>query len=166
LSNLSDQAKVSTILAELTEHNDDAVVELTEKANIKSLSTYINSPHYFVGKIQCSSDKYDFDFDYAKKWLIEQRDYRLEGVDDEDKIENINNVFADIIEYAKNEDWSNVTYSEEYENLSEIDNDCWEWIGDVGKVIHCRVIMWLVGLQMAYEQLNKENKLSYEKEKQ
>lgn len=29
LSNLSDQAKVSAILAELVEHNDDAVVELT-----------------------------------------------------------------------------------------------------------------------------------------
>jgi transcription-repair coupling factor (superfamily II helicase) len=29
LSNLSDQAKVSTLLAELTEHNDDAVVEVT-----------------------------------------------------------------------------------------------------------------------------------------
>jgi hypothetical protein len=29
LASLSDQAKVSTLLAELTEHNDDAVVELT-----------------------------------------------------------------------------------------------------------------------------------------
>jgi hypothetical protein len=29
LSNLTDQAKVSTLLAELTEHNDDAVVEVT-----------------------------------------------------------------------------------------------------------------------------------------
>lgn len=29
LQNLSDQAKVSTLLAELAEHNDDAVVELT-----------------------------------------------------------------------------------------------------------------------------------------
>jgi len=29
LQNLSDQAKVSTLLAELTEHNDDAVGEVT-----------------------------------------------------------------------------------------------------------------------------------------
>lgn len=29
LSNLSDQAKVSALLAELVEHNDDAVVEIT-----------------------------------------------------------------------------------------------------------------------------------------
>jgi transcription-repair coupling factor (superfamily II helicase) len=29
LQNLSDQAKVSTLLTELTEHNDDAVVEIT-----------------------------------------------------------------------------------------------------------------------------------------
>lgn len=30
LSNLSDQAKVSALLAELVEHNDDAVVEVTK----------------------------------------------------------------------------------------------------------------------------------------
>lgn len=30
LSNLGDQAKVSAILAELVEHNDDAVVEVTK----------------------------------------------------------------------------------------------------------------------------------------
>jgi FtsZ-binding cell division protein ZapB len=40
LSNLTDQAKVSTILAELTEHNDDFVVEATTaKTTAEKLTT-------------------------------------------------------------------------------------------------------------------------------
>lgn len=40
LSNLTDQAKVSTILAELTEHNDEIVVDVT---NATTTSTKLTS---------------------------------------------------------------------------------------------------------------------------
>lgn len=42
ISNLSDQAKVSTLLAELTEHNDDAVVEITNATSTATKLTADN----------------------------------------------------------------------------------------------------------------------------
>jgi hypothetical protein len=42
LANLSDQAKVSAILAELVEHNDDAVVEVTKASETATKLTADN----------------------------------------------------------------------------------------------------------------------------
>lgn len=44
--------------------------------------------------------------------------------------------------------------------LSELDPDWRDWLYGCGKRVHVRVIMWLVGLQMAWKQISeiKENK--------
>jgi hypothetical protein len=44
-----------------------------------------------------------------------------------------------------------------YNDYSEVDPDCDEWIFDIGKTIPSRIKLYLIGLQMAWEQLNRES---------
>ena len=126
-----------------------AVVHLTEKATLKALSRYINMVDYFVGKIECSTDKYEYDERVAREELRE----RL-FPDDGEELELID---ADLIErlmyyYYHIEGFRNIP-SDLLEEVEELNANCYEWIYSCGEVIDTRVILWLVGLQMAWEQV-------------
>jgi len=134
----------------------DAVVRLTESANLKSLSSYIRSISYFIEKIQCSTDKYDFDEVLAIEELNKERNYHLEDVEDDDEISNINKIFDDLITAARDCEWEYAVHNEDlYDRITDIDPDAFEWIDTVGRVYDRRVILWLVGLQMAWEQIRE-----------
>jgi hypothetical protein len=135
-----------------------AVVRLTEKATLKALSKYLDSISYFIEKIECSSDKYDFDKDTAIEYLKKERKYWAEDTDDKAELNKISEVFDKYIRYAANDDWERCMYDVDlYDDMTDIDVDAWEWLSDVGKVYGQRVIMWLVGLKMAYEQIERKS---------
>ncbi len=128
-----------------------AVVHLTEKATLKALSRYINMVDYFVEKIKCSTNKYAYD---EKNAIAELRE-RLFPDDEEETPELVN---ADLIEeimqhYSHYDGFRNIP-TDLLEQVEELDESYFEWIYSCGEEIHGRIILWLVGLQMAWEQVN------------
>lgn len=127
-----------------------AVVHLTEQATLKTLSRYINMVDYFVEKIECSTNKYQYDERIAREELREQ----LFPDDDGEELELVD---ADLIErlmyyYYHIEGFRNIP-SDLLEEVRELDESCFEWIYSCGEVIDTRIILWLMGLQMAWEQV-------------
>ena len=132
----------------------DAVVRLTETANLKNLSTYTRSIPYFIEKIQCASDIYCFDEDVAVKKLCEEQNTYIEDVYDDNWRRKIQDLFNELIVAAKKGEFERLLHNEDfYYRITEIDPDAFEWIPNVGRVYSRRLILWLVGLQMAYEQI-------------
>lgn len=137
-----------------------AVVELTESATLKALSGY--EVGYFVEKIKCSTDLYSYDEELARSDL-ERRfsDYEEEPEDNEeedifDEKMSISEMIADLLGSLDRRRGLELT-EEQQEYLSNIAPDYWEWVGGVGQYICARVILWLVGLNMAYKQIRKDD---------
>lgn len=132
-----------------------AVISLTEKATLQTLSKYIRMIHYFIEKIECSTDLYNWDEDAAKVELretisgyIDLED--LDGEELEEEQEKIYELLDDLIECVDRFDgWR---LSDDLDGrLSEYDPDYYEWLYNIGKFINPRVIFWLVGMEMAYK---------------
>ena len=132
-----------------------AVVRLTERATLSALAGYINTVDYFVEKIQCSTDKYQYDEAVAKTELREHLLQYKRQIYDTDMLtvgELINNTMHDFDCY----NGFNLS-AENDELLSAIcGNEYSEWLYNLGCYVCDRVILWLVGLNMAYEQLESE----------
>lgn len=132
-----------------------ACVQLTEKATLHNLSRYIKMVGYFVEKIRCSTDLYAYDEDVARERLnsviIDDDEEYLEPEELSERKEFI----QDLLDHMSYIDGLVHMSDEQKEKLSEYDSDWWEWISGCGRKVHTRVICWLVGLNMAYEQLHK-----------
>ena len=111
-----------------------AVVRLTERATLQALSGYINKVDYFVEKIECSTDKYYYDEE------IEERQDCLE----------------ELMEQFTGFDGFRTVSDDSHCLLSEICPDYGELLCKAGRYMATRIILWLVGLQMAWEQVKKE----------
>lgn len=128
-----------------------AVVRLTEIATLESLSSYINSVDYFLGKIQCSTDKYAYDEELARDQMKQCLISHDEEYEDE-RLEELQEIISDTLECFEESSGFNLSDDVE-EHLSKEDADYWDWIYDIGKEVDIRVILWLVGLEMAYDQI-------------
>ena len=130
----------------------DAVVGLTEKATLESLSGYINMVDYFVGKIRCSTDKYYYDPELAESEL---KDRLLDDAGlTEEEIYDRETLIKELLEILDlNGGWKFEGCDVTLEELREIDEDYVKWIYGTGKTVAWRVILWLVGLNMAYGQV-------------
>jgi hypothetical protein len=141
----------------------EAVFCLTWKANVHSFNDIYIS--YFMEKISAyNEDRYDFDCNVAserlEQWkqdLLEDREFENE-FDEEEFIETIDNMIDDVANCNGEEQWAWEYVNEKYSDfISENDPDYWEWMYKIGRVIPQRIYAYLVGLQMASEQL-KESK--------
>lgn len=132
-----------------------AVVRLTEKSMLESLSSYINSIGYFLGKILCSTDKYVYDLELARDQLKQRLIIPDEEYEDE-RLDELQVLVSDTLECFEELNGFNLS-DDVKERLSKEDADYWEWIYDIGKDVDIRVILWLVGLEMAYNQICKKN---------
>lgn len=128
-----------------------AVVRLTERATLENLSSYIKSVDYFLGKIQCSTDKYAYDAELAKQQL-EQRLIDSDEEFEAERLEEMQELVTDTLECFDTFKGFNLSDDVE-ERLSKEDADYWEWIDDIGKKVDTRIILWLVALEMAYNQI-------------
>lgn len=127
-----------------------AVVQLTERATLKALSDY--EIGYFVEKIECSTDKYAYDEEIAKEKLKEflfPEDEELSDEETEERQDCLETLMENFSEfsgfYHVSDDADRV--------LSETCPDYWEWLYSTGKYIDTRVICWLVGMRMAWKQV-------------
>lgn len=130
----------------------EAVFWLTWKASIHSFDDI--HVGYFEEKLAAySGERRDYDGDKAVKRLTEWKEQLIEeeAIFDEEE-------FEDMIESARScsnqNEWAYEYVNEKYhEFISELDNDYWEWIYNIGDMIPQRIIGYLVGLKMASEQL-------------
>lgn len=154
----------------------EAIFTLTEKASLKNLVGY--NIHYLHSKIRAfSDDRYSFDSDVANKRIDEEIKELREKLNEVSNEESSNNSISTGIcdkEYTESKLLSLIEtfetlreesdrcsskgqweykVNEHYEDLETYDCDIHEWIFDIGDVIPDRVHGYLVGLQMAYEQL-------------
>ena len=115
------------------------IVDISMVEGIKDIVSYIENIDSFINIFECSTDSYIFDEDLAKEQIVK-------------KIPYCNSEFLD----SCVEDFSI------YEGLSAnainlikvYDRNCEIWVANVGKYFDFRVVLWLVGLKMAYRQLN------------
>jgi len=130
----------------------EAVFCLTWKADIHSFNNL--NLHYFESELSAySGDRRDFNEDKATKALKEWQNEL-----DEDEIEYDREEMNELIECVKScsrkDEWAYEYVNGRYNDfIGEIDTDYWEWMYDIGDEIPTRIKSYLIGLQMASEQL-------------
>lgn len=135
-----------------------AVVQLKERATMPNISRY--HLDYFVKRIECSTDLYDFDPDDAEKEMreyiyntFEEAEYPLED-DEKYKIELL---IYDLIEKSaiSNEIWFDNDASKKLQKIGSLTGYWFEESEflDFGKSVSDRVIHWYTGFRMAYQNL-------------
>ncbi len=131
-----------------------AVVRLTERATLQTLSHYINSVDYFMEKIRCSTNLYCYDVEIAKEDLTYYVQNYLGSCEEDlsDRKIPLPKEFDVLLKSLDERDGWNLT-EEQKIWLSERCPDYWEWLYSTGRYIDTRIILWLVGLQMAWEQV-------------
>lgn len=126
-----------------------AVVQLTEAATLKTLSTYIDEIDYFVRKIECATNDYDYPDDQVQSDLQAELLEWLEICeDDPSEIEQLKTLFEQLPEFCDRFTGWNVP-SNVIDELSIYNDNCMEHILPLGRRISDRVIQWLVGINMA-----------------
>lgn len=137
----------------------EALFWLTWKADVHSFKEI--STDYFMEKMKAySNDRYDYDGDVAAEYLKDWLDERLEDMDfdtDEDKEEFLEQ-FDELMEDAKScdteDEWGHEYVNQKHDDfITELDCDYWEWMYHIGRVTPPRILGYIVGLQMASEQL-------------
>lgn len=119
-----------------------ATLEDTAKA-VASRWHCVNE-RYFLEKVKAASDRYEYDRDEA---IADIRHFAPDISDDD----------LDDVMHDFDERWGMERISDgAAEKLAGHDGDYWEWIAGAGRSIALRVYLWLVGLAMAWEQLNND----------
>lgn len=121
--------------------------------------------NYFTEKIQCSSDLYVYDYRKAHQVLTEEllSDIHDEDFDDPEDAECVREERGDLISDLLTglDQYSGWTVGSDLtDRLSEIDPDYVEWLYSAGREFHPRIACWLLGLNLAYQQLKQEGTIS------
>lgn len=124
----------------------------------EDFSDFVHNTGYFEGKIDCNDRAiYEYDYDKAKQDLQKLfKDYEFTSeydwqTDEEYREEKIEEILEDL-----NTDTG--LGSKAYDILSEIDGDCWEYIGDIGRVDTGILELYMLAFELAQEQLKEQLK--------
>lgn len=129
----------------------EAIFVLTESADLRKLCKY--DIQYFIGKLKCfCDDVYNFDSTKAVARLNEWRRDLREGAYDRSLDDLIDNLIEDTETCCVETHWRGVLLRH-YDDISEYDSDAFEWLPSIGNEINNRLIGYLEGIKMAYEQL-------------
>lgn len=120
-------------------------------------SDFVHNTGYFQQKIDCHDREiYEYDYDKANQELQKLfEDYEVASeynwqTDEEYREDKIEEILEDL---------SSITGlgSKALDILSEIDADCWEYIGDIGKVETGILGLYMLAFELAQEQLKTQN---------
>ena len=116
------------------------------------------NPEYFLEKVRCSSDRWDYNRNHAEEDIRSRLQECLDTIIPTDTIYgSLTDDINDIMEsFSSFDGWANID-SLAISALEKYDHDWREWLFSCGKRIHPRVIHWLVGIQMAWEQITQGN---------
>lgn len=110
----------------------------------EGFSDFVHNPGYFSGKINCMDrDRYSYDQDHAAEELRER--FFEYGYDIEDKIDLILEDYSD----------RDGIGPEGYRVLSEIDCDCFEYAGSIGREETGIIELYLLAFELAQKKLNQ-----------
>ena len=124
----------------------------------EGFSDFVHNPGYFGEKICCMNrDRYEYDVDKAREDLLEQLDwYDWEKENEystwsleERRDYEIDCILEDFYREAG-------LGSKAYDKLSEIDPDCWEWIGYIGREDTGIIELYLYAFELAQKQLKSQ----------
>lgn len=135
-----------------------AVFHFTEKANFENISRY-SSLSYFFEKLETATDRVTYTTNRAEFELDLRHFADFVEIDDKDFSEEEFEYLVEDLWEAYEDDGIRID-DDLYERLNTWTNyrgDIYEWIGDVGRRISPRVILWLEALHMAREQLKGAN---------
>lgn len=123
----------------------------------EDFSDFVHNTGYFERKIKCHDQPlYEYDYDKAKQELQERfEDY---GVTSEYDFETDEEYREEIIEEILEDlDTDKGLGSKAYDILSEIDGDCFEYIGDIGKEKTGILELYMLAFELAQEQLKTQS---------
>lgn len=124
----------------------------------ETFEDFVHNPGYFEQKICCMNrDIYVYDIDKAKKDLLEQLDW----YDWEKELHYSSHTLEEVRDYETDyilEDLNDRTGlgSKAYDRLSEIDPDCWYWIGGIGKMDTGIIELYLLAFELAQQNLKEQ----------
>lgn len=136
----------------------DSIATWYNPLDPSELKGYIyNDVDYYISKIQCSSDLYNYDKDDVVNEIKRHLDASdiLEYVEESDRFED-DDEFWEFVEDEVSESVYNnefIPTQELREVLEEIECDSWEWFSSCGRRVSPRVYLWAEGFYMACEQL-------------
>lgn len=113
---------------------------------------FVHNPSYFLSKVNCCSRQvWEYNDRKAYNELKEHfQEYKIECPEEYDSIEEC---IHDILEYFTYEEGIS---QHGYHILSDIDPDCWEWCGDLGKESTGIIETYLLAFELATEQLKNK----------
>ena len=124
----------------------------------EKFSDFVHNTEYFMDKIDCHSRKlYEYDYDMCKKELEELFEnfdftpqYSFE-TEEEVRKEKLDEILDDL-------DLDHGLGSKAYEVLNELDEYCYEYIGELGKVDTGILEVYMLAFELAQEQLKEDKK--------
>ena len=136
-----------------------AVVCPTWDATLEDFVRVAPSPDYFLEKIKCSSDRWDYNSHQAEEDVRERLKESLDEMNLTDSRERDfeYDLMCVMESFSSFNGWQNID-SHAREILNKYDPEWHEWLFSCGQRIHPRVICWLVGIQMAWEQIYGDKK--------
>lgn len=130
----------------------------------EDMQSYIQSIDYFISKMQCTSDKYTYEYEDVRDDIASLKEEVIKEVEEDegekisdDKLNEIVDDFDDIQSFF---DESNVSECMNYpdsiiEIFEKYRTDWWESeFTDIGRRINPRVYLWAVGLREAFMQID------------
>lgn len=127
----------------------------------EGFSDFVHNPGYFEQKIRCMDrDRYEYDIDKARKDLLEQLDWYDWEKENEYSTWSLEERRDYEIDCILEDFYSRTGLgSKAYDRLSEIDPDCWDWIGDIGKMDTGIIELYLYAFELAQKQLAESKNL-------
>ncbi|WP_394887657.1 hypothetical protein [Clostridium butyricum] len=135
----------------------EALFNLTWKAGVDTFNGISTS--YFMEKMRAFSDeRYYFNVDTAKNELFEWKNNYLtdhyEMLEDEEFDDFFVELIDDLEGCSREWEWAAVINSK-IDEIEKYDMDYWEWMYNIGREVPARIYGYIVGLQMAAEQLKE-----------
>ena len=141
----------------------DSIATWYNHLTAEKIKSFIhNDVGYYVGKLQCASNKYCYD---EANIIADLKEY-LQDCDDDELIAAYNENGSYSIESvpelwdALENEVGSCIYGDKFVPSESIQNFCrelnadyWEWLHSCGERIHPRVYLWAEGFYMACEQL-------------
>lgn len=136
----------------------DSIATWHNSLDPAELKGYIhNDIGYYIGKIQCSSDLYNYDEDDIVEDIkaeLEELDV-AEYIEKSDRFDDEDEFWGFVEGEVSDGVYRDMFIPTQYlrEIIGELDYDCLGWLGDCGKRISPRVYLWAEGFYMACNQL-------------
>lgn len=124
----------------------------------EGFSDFVHNPGYFEQKIRCMNrDRYEYDIDKARKDLLEQLDWYDWEKENEYSTWSLEERRDYEIDCILEDFYSRTGLgSKAYDRLSEIDPDCFEWIGYIGREDVGIIELYLLAFELAQQNLKEQ----------